>query len=90
MSETLELDDIQGLVARGYGSLGEATFVLLEIADPALARAWLGALSDRVTPGSTRPDDRALHVAIAAGGLAKLGLASRDAGTRSRWSWSRG
>jgi Dyp-type peroxidase family len=81
MSETLELDDIQGLVARGYGSLGEATFVLLEIADPALARAWLGTLSDRVTPGSIRPDDRALHVAIAAGGLAKLGLGAETLAT---------
>ena len=35
MSETLELDDIQGLVARGYGGLPAACFVLLEIADPA-------------------------------------------------------
>lgn len=74
MSEALELDDIQGLVARGYGGLPEACFVLLEIADPILTRAWLGALADRVTPGSARPDDRALHIAIAAGGLAKLGL----------------
>jgi Dyp-type peroxidase family len=74
MSETLELNDIQGLVARGYGSLGAATFVLLEIADPASTRAWLGALADRITPASTRPDDRALHVALAAGGLTKLGL----------------
>jgi Dyp-type peroxidase family len=81
MSEALELDDIQGLVARGYGSLPEASFVLLEIADPSLARAWLGALADRVTPGSVRPDQRALHVAIAAGGLAKLGLPAASLAT---------
>ena len=27
-----------------------------------------------MTPGSARPDDRAVHVAVGAGGLAKLGL----------------
>jgi hypothetical protein len=74
MTETLELDDIQGLVARGYGSLKAASFVLLEIADADRARGWLGALADRVTPGTARPDDRAVHVAITAGGLTKLGL----------------
>ena len=49
MSEALELDDIQGLVARGYGGLPEASFVLLEIADAAQARGWLGGLAGRVT-----------------------------------------
>ena len=74
MTETLELDDIQGLVARGYGTLKAASFVLLEIADADRARGWLRALADRVTPGTARPDDRAVHVAITAGGLTKLGL----------------
>jgi len=59
MSEALELEDIQGLVARGYGSLVEARFVLLAIADPILARAWIGGLAERVTPGTARPEDRA-------------------------------
>ena len=74
MSEALELDDIQGLVARGYGGLPEASFVLLEIADAVQARGWLSGLAGRVTAGSVRPDECAVHVAIAAGGLAKLGL----------------
>jgi Dyp-type peroxidase family len=64
------------LVARGYGSLPAARFVLLEIANPPAARAWLGALADRITPAATRPDDRALHVAFTATGLTKLGLAA--------------
>lgn len=74
MSETLERDDIQGLVARGYGNLGAASFVLLEIVNPAPARAWLGRLADRITSGSARPDDRALNIAFSAPGLGKLGL----------------
>jgi len=74
MPETLELDDIQGLVARGYGTLSAASFVLLEIANPASARAWLGALANQVTSASSRPDDRAVHVAVTADGLSNLGL----------------
>src|SRR5688572_21867637 len=74
MTEALELEDIQGLVARGYGSLKAASFLLLEIGEAAAARGWLGALADRVTPGSVRPEARALHVAVSASGLTKLGL----------------
>ena len=74
MTETLEVDDIQGLVARGYGTLSAASFVLLEIADPVSARGWLGAVANQVTPASARPDDRAVHVAVTADGLVKLGL----------------
>ena len=76
MTEALELDDIQGLVARGYGGLKAASFLLLEIEEgaEAAARTWLGGLADRVTPGSMRPEDRALHAALSASGLVKLGL----------------
>ena len=74
MTEALELEDIQGLAARGYGSLKAASFLLLEIGEAAAARGWLGALADRVTPGSVRPEARALHVAVSASGLTKLGL----------------
>ena len=59
MVATLELDDIQGLVARGYGTLRAAVFVLLRIDDPAAARAWLGALAGEVATaergGGPRP-----------------------------------
>ena len=68
MSETLELDDIQGLVARGYGNLSAACFMLLEIADagpgPRLARCPGRADHAGI---SARPDDRALNVAFTAG-----------------------
>lgn len=78
MTEALELDDIQGLIARGYGSLKAASFLLLQIAEGAragqAARGWLGGLADRVTSGSVRPDERALQVALSASGLGKLGL----------------
>jgi Dyp-type peroxidase family len=71
---TLDLDDIQGLIARGYGKLPAAFFLLLRIGDPAAARRWLAVLADRVTPGRASPDDAATHVAFTHAGLASLGL----------------
>jgi Dyp-type peroxidase family len=70
----LELDDIQGLVARGYAELRAARYVLLQIDDAVAARAWLGGLVDQVTPAPAHPTDSALNVAVTANGLTKLGL----------------
>ena len=45
MSEGVsEHDDIQGILWAGYGTLTESTFLLLRVADPAAARAWLARL----------------------------------------------
>ena len=41
MTTRLELDDMQGLLARGYGSLPYATFLLLGVDDAAAARSLL-------------------------------------------------
>jgi Dyp-type peroxidase family len=75
-AEALELPDVQGLVLTGYGSLRAAAYVLLEIADPARARAWLGSIADEITPGGVRANEAALNVAFTAAGLRKLGLGS--------------
>jgi Dyp-type peroxidase family len=72
----LDLDDIQGLIARGYVDLKAASYVLLRIDDAARARAWLGEVADEVTPGLLRPPDSTLNLAVTASGLRKLGLSS--------------
>jgi Dyp-type peroxidase family len=74
-SSAPELHDVQGLVARGYGELTAARFLVLAIDDPAAARAWVGALSAALTPGDVHPDERAVNVAFTSPGLRKLGLA---------------
>ena len=71
---TLDLDDIQGLVARGYGALRAARYALLSIDDGDAARRWLDGIVTRVTPASARSTDSALQVAVTSSGLAKLGL----------------
>src|SRR5206468_897144 len=70
----LELSDVQGLVARGYGNLKAATYVLLQIDDATPARAWLRDVVADVTPASTRPTDTALNLAFTSSGIGKLGL----------------
>jgi Dyp-type peroxidase family len=72
--ETLELADIQGIVARGYGNLRAASYLLLEIAEAPAAAAWLGRLAEGLTSGQARPEERALNVAFTPSGLRKLGL----------------
>ncbi len=72
----LDLDDIQGLVARGYPQLPFASYVLAGIGDQATARAWLAHLVGQITPVPDRPADWALNVAFTASGLARLGLPS--------------
>ena len=74
MAATLELDDIQGLVARGYGTLRAATFVLLRIDDPASARAWLGVLAGEVATAERGDRSEAVHIALTHPGLRGLGL----------------
>jgi Dyp-type peroxidase family len=70
----IELDDIQGLVARGYADLNSATYVLLRVDTAEAGRAWLRTLLDQVTPAPAHPQDSALNVAFTAAGLSALGL----------------
>jgi Dyp-type peroxidase family len=70
----LELEDIQGLVARGYGDLPSAGFILASIEEPTSANTWLRTLVDEVAPASQRSRDHAVHVAFTIAGLSKLGL----------------
>ena len=73
---TLELDDIQGIIRRGYGKLEAAHFVLLEITDTDLAKNWLRELADTVRDGTTSPKDTdtCVNIAFTQPGFEKLGL----------------
>jgi Dyp-type peroxidase family len=75
--ERLELDDIQGLVARGYGNLPYASYLLLTVTDRTAAARVLDAWARRTTPASRSSPDPALNVGLTARGIAAL-LPSRD------------
>jgi Dyp-type peroxidase family len=68
----LDLEDIQGLVVRGYGRLPHACYLLLRVDDTEPARALVRRWADEITPASESPDDRALHVAVTASGAGVL------------------
>jgi Dyp-type peroxidase family len=73
----LDLDNIQGLIARGYADLKAASYLLLEIVEPMATRSWLDDLaSSQVTPAPAHPTSTALNIAFTASGLAKLGLST--------------
>jgi Dyp-type peroxidase family len=88
----VELDDVQGLVARSYQQLREASYVPVYFANPkdsGAARAWVGALAARVTPATTSGaeaarDGRALSVGLTYAGMEALGLDDTTLGTFSR------
>jgi Dyp-type peroxidase family len=73
---TLELDRMQGLIARGYGNLPAAQFIIVRFGDAPAGRAWLREIAAVVTPGSARPERRSVNVAFTYGGLAHLGLSA--------------
>jgi Dyp-type peroxidase family len=76
-----QLDDVQGIIVRGYGRLEDACYVLLEVSDVAAAKRWLAALP--LTDGRSDPAERALNVAFTFSGMAVLGLAAETLGTFS-------
>jgi Dyp-type peroxidase family len=91
-SPMIDVADVQGLVARSYQPLREAFYVPVHFTDPrgpAAARAWVGALAGRVTPGSTSTREaqrlgRALNVAFTYAGVEALGLDETTLGTFGR------
>jgi Dyp-type peroxidase family len=83
---TLELDDIQGIVAAGYAHLPRACFVLLRVEPDAdgrarEARAWLARVAARVTTARQRQDRQSTNVAFTHHGLIALGLDPEAAGS---------
>jgi Dyp-type peroxidase family len=68
-----ELDDIQGLLHSGYKDLSAARFMLLRIASPTAAKAWL-ATAPVTNASREHRHSETLHVAVTAPGLRRLGL----------------
>jgi Dyp-type peroxidase family len=78
----LDLDDVQGLVLRGY-RLPVGSYTFLRIDDAAAAQSWLGDLVGHVTTAAPWEDkpSTAVNVALSAAGLAALGLPAEELAT---------
>jgi Dyp-type peroxidase family len=69
---TVPLDQVQGIILRGYELLRAARFLLLGLGDRAGARRWLQQLLPHVHSAKDRPTERAVNVAFTRAGLAVL------------------
>ena len=76
MAEMVELEDVQGLVFRGYGKMPYANFLLIHINDAKGAKKWLSEISAEVTNAATssKDIDSALNIAFTNKGVMALGL----------------
>jgi Dyp-type peroxidase family len=71
-TRSIEFNDIQGLVTRGYGNLPAACYLLLGIQNVAKARAWLNKLAKNITYADSRPDKQAINISLSYSGVSKL------------------
>jgi len=70
----LEISDIQGIILFNYGRLRSACYLLLQITQPAAARAWLGTLPLLSAQFDNKTADRAVNIAFTPAGLSRLGV----------------
>lgn len=74
LSERVDVDDVQGLVARAYGRLPAASLLLLTFGGAAAARRWVTSIAGSVANCSARSLDVAVQIAFTATGLRAVGL----------------
>jgi Dyp-type peroxidase family len=72
--EPLQLNDMQGLLARGFGKLRHACYVLMAFGTSAGARAWLHDYLPNITPASARAERAATNLAFTHAGLSMFEL----------------
>jgi len=80
---TLEAEEIQGIILRGYGKLPEARFILLTIVDSARTKKWLSGLATKVAFGIHQDSKPLCNIAFTFNGLRALGLKERNLQTFS-------
>jgi len=72
----VELDDVQGLVRFGYGSLTDAVYVLARVRNVDAARTWLRSAPVSTAATISPPPVTALQIAFTAHGIEALGVSA--------------
>lgn len=73
--KVLDLEDIQGMVTRGYGSLYETAYLHLTVKDAAKTKSWLSEILPLISSADhTNKSNKTLHIAFAKNGLKEIGL----------------
>lgn len=74
MNNDIDIEDIQGLITKGYSDLAACKFLLLAIKDKAAAKKWLRSIVPEVTRSNQKQPQAALNIAFTYDGLEALGL----------------
>lgn len=77
--KTLDLNDIQGMVVRGYGKLLETAYFLLEINDAKSAKTWMQDILPLIDSADvSNHSEKTLHLAFTPKGLNALGMDEKN------------
>ena len=72
--KTVDKQDIQGFILRGYGHLKDTRYYLLHVGNAELGKKWLDTICNDITDGQHRPVKTGLNIAFAHAGLKALGM----------------
>ncbi|MEL6558239.1 MAG: Dyp-type peroxidase [Bacteroidota bacterium] len=86
MGNLVELDDVQGLILKGYGNMPNGIYLMLNFGDQSKAKSWLGGIADKITAASTstKSIEHAINLAFTNEGVLQLGLTKQVLKTFSR------
>lgn len=77
--KTLDLQDIQGMVVRGYGKLLETAYFLLQVNNAAKAKEWMKSILPLINSADVSSHaEKTLHLAYTYKGLEALGMNSQN------------
>lgn len=76
---TLNLDDIQGMITRGYSKLSNTYYFLLQVSDASKAKEWMKSVIPLIDSANVAQKmDKTLHLAFGHQGLRALGLNEKN------------
>ncbi|WP_107040369.1 Dyp-type peroxidase [Brumimicrobium mesophilum] len=76
---TLDLDDIQGMVSKGYGKLYKTAYFFLKVDEAKKAKLWLKEIAPFIDSANIKnTSEKTLHLAFTPSGLSKLGLSQKN------------
>jgi len=75
---SIELDDIQGLLLRGFGQLPLSHFFFVRIGDAGIVRKMLRQIVPFITPATRYKSDLSMNVAFSHSGLKAIGLSDNN------------
>ena len=86
MEQLVELNDVQGIIIKGYGNMPHSVYLMLHFKDTVKVKDWLSGLVGEITAASTstKSIDHAVNIAFTSAGISQLGLDEETMNSFSR------